>query len=151
MDERRGLGKAGLIQLHFFWFLQGAQGSVHRAACPLRSFPLSLIFKTIYVSLSLSLCGCLSLSSPCLYVCCMRVCACACGGHRKVSGVLLFHPPPFSLETSSGAHQCFDRLASQQAPGILLLAPLAALALQENEAIPCSYLVAGDPNSGSHA
>lgn len=25
----------------------------------------------------------LTLSSPCLYVCCMQVCACTCGSHRK--------------------------------------------------------------------
>lgn len=79
-------------------------------------------------------------------------CACTYGGHRKVSGVLFYRPPPFPLETSSGAHQIFwVRLASQQTPEALLLPPLAALDLWESKAILCSYLVAGDPNSGSRA
>ena len=42
-------------------------------------------------------------------------------------------------------------LAIHQIPEALLLPPLAALALWATKAILCSYLVAGDLNSGSRA
>lgn len=108
-------------------FSSALQGSVHGAACPLRSFPPSL---------SLSPCPC-------------GVCRCA-PAHMEVT-------ERYQVSCSVALHKFWSspiflvRLASQQTPKTLLLPLLAALTLWESEAIVCSYLMAGDPNSGSRA
>lgn len=140
-------------------FPSAFQDSVHRATSPLRSFPLSVIFKILSLALSLlppslppvCMCG----VGVCMY--CMQACACACGRPGKLSDVLPSPPPPRSLpypletSSSSAAHQFFGRVGQPVSLGDPHASPSNMQHWPYGKVrLPSFYLVAGHLNSGFH-